>query len=31
MPSKRKKYSPKADAFGEYDRVVCLTINSYLA
>lgn len=26
-----KKYSPKADAFGEHDGVVCLTINSYLA
>ena len=26
-----KKYSPKADAFGEYDRVVCLTANCYLA
>lgn len=26
-----KKYSPKADAFGEYDRVVCLTANCCLA
>lgn len=26
-----KKYSPKADAFGEHDRVVCLTANCYLA